>query len=272
MKSLLALFTLLFASSTVFALNLEGNLKYVTKTENCRSYIYVEYERGIGVGWNDDKVLIRQEEDSEPEVYSFVEFGRYYDSGWIVLQNEAGENIKYHHDDGLGEFGGVEIGSCTYFPQGPEPNPITVSPQGVEIVGCGLHRKTETEEDIHVLLRYQKAVWLPPFFAPLSEDYGMMLHFHAEQRANGRGLSSTKLPNEGETELAAYGSEDWTHEAPAGTFFTARGNYKGIFLVESGDSAPKALVASWGKEAWLECTSDIHKVKAWMKKAQAFMP
>ncbi|MGE0617108.1 MAG: hypothetical protein AB7P04_15870 [Bacteriovoracia bacterium] len=158
-------------------------------------------------------------------------------------------------------------------------NLLKLSPSGQKIVACGGEfsggsELTQDRWEIRAVVLRNNGKWDIPF---AEFGVGKVLSIVGYKRPNSQGVQGSILADEGTTVLLDRVGEKWTAPAPYGTYFTARGNYTGFFLAEEDERGGVQMVsgrlAKFGEDTRvLECTTDIEKLKVWLKRAVEFNP
>jgi hypothetical protein len=149
----------------------------------------------------------------------------------------------------------------------PAQTALAHDSKGAAILGCGFAGELAAA----VVFREGGDLKLQDFELFLKKNHVTSIVGHRNLRASG--VTVSQLDREGSTELASIPFENWSEPAPEGTFFTARGNYRGFFLFNGGKSASLAYGTPDGTAVdGLTCTSDFAQLQAWVDAALAFRP
>ncbi len=155
-----------------------------------------------------------------------------------------------------------------------EIQPILVTNEGLPVIAC--HFIKVSSKDVAseaVVFRANKA--LLPFWFDSGRE-GTMIALNGEKTATSRGVTGMYMINEGTTMLPGYSDEKWTHESPAGTFFTSRGNFVGFFMMQSEVHMPVAKLVknefTYLDEMNMTCSDDLEVVKGWVKSVLSYNP
>ena len=147
--------------------------------------------------------------------------------------------------------------------------PLTVLPSGESILACG----TVSDSFAAVVLKNSGDLKLQSYPMFIAED-GKIYALTGSQTITSKGVKGARMDYEGTNTLPNNG-ENWCFPAPAGAFYSARGNYIGFFIsaTESAGVSGQLADIEWGSNpVTLKCTTNFDEMKSWVDAVFKFSP